>query len=184
MLQQHGGHQAVLWAAAQHVQTCTLGSQDKRKAQLRTHKQLLDSRHVIRRQSRTHKLSLTSSSATSLMQVPAGMLKAGRETRQVSLTPRHPISHSHHYAFHAVQANILQCFHQSLVHFPRAALITTECLLPGWLVQQENKPYQVDFIVNFWFLILDCTVIKEAEQCQYLSPLHKGQLAEIPSYLI
>lgn len=55
------------------------GSQDKRKAQLSTRKQLLDSRHVIWRQSRTHKLSLISSSATALMQVPAWELRASRK---------------------------------------------------------------------------------------------------------
>lgn len=113
------------------------------------HKQLLDSRHMIWRQSRTHQLSLISPSATTLMQVPAGTLRAGREPSQVFLTRRLPISHSHHYAFCAVQENILQCFRQSLVWFPSAAPIATECSLPGWLVQQENKPYQVDFIVTF-----------------------------------
>ena len=149
LLQQHSGHQAVLWAAAQHVQVCTHGSQDKRKAQLSMHKQLLDSRHVIWRQSRMHELSLTSPDATTLMHVPAGTVRAGRERSQVSITWRIPISYSHHYAFCTVQGNILQYFHQSRVCFPSVALISTECLLPERLVQQGNKPYQVDFIITF-----------------------------------
>lgn len=45
------------------MQVCTHGSEDKRKAQLSMHKQLLDPRHAICRPSRTHELSLISPSA-------------------------------------------------------------------------------------------------------------------------
>lgn len=104
-----------------HVQICTYGGQSKRKAWLSIHMQLLGSRHAVWRQSRTHNVSVISSSETTPMQVLVRMLRAGRETSQMPLTSM----------FSMLPNKIF------------SSVSSSECLLPGWLVQQENKPYQV-----------------------------------------
>lgn len=139
-----------------HLCICTQRSQwDNGKAQLSTCKHLLDSRHVIWRLSKTCELPLVSPSATTLTQIPSGMLMAAKETRHISLTPRQfpwlcPLRCPKRYFL---------CIHQSLAHFPSIAPRVTRSA--GWWVYQGNKLYENNFVLIFYLLIPGCSANKE-----------------------
>lgn len=136
LLQQRSAQQAVLRAVAPQAQVCTQGGQDKRKAQVAACACSADFRHMVWKQSRTSLTHLSQCNHSHAEVCRA--LRTGRERSQVSFSSRLPIFHSHHYAFRAVQENVLQCFH---IKASRVFLVPLSLSLPELLALQENKPY-------------------------------------------